>query len=153
MTAVGDDQLTIVGELLYVATFVAFFTALGAIAFLVSLIPWIRRRLDAMRTRNIGPGQMPLWRQAHRTGVVPEGADVDRWRTAIGKKDSYTTIQWIVGPVIAVALVMRTLAAPPRNGMEAIAHAIVPMAFLIIFIWNVTWLRRTQRLRRQLLQD
>jgi hypothetical protein len=147
-----DEQLTIFGELFYVWTFVAFFGGLACIGYLVTLIPWVRRRLDASNDRTIGPGQQLLWRQAHRTGVVPEGADVDRWRRAMGQKDYYETIQWIIGPMVAAFLAIRTLANPPTNGSEVIAHAILPIAFFLMFAWNVRWMRKKQHLRRQLFQ-
>ena len=148
----GDERLMIAGELLYVAWFVMFFGAFGAIGFVVTQIPWVRRRLDAANDRNIGPDQLPLWRQARRTGVVPPGADVDRWREFMGKKNTALTVHWIVGSGVVVAFAFRTLTAPPRSGSEVIAHAILPLAFLILVAWNVTYLRRERRLRRQLFQ-
>jgi hypothetical protein len=154
---VEDERLTIISQLTYVAWFVAFFGALFVLvfvlAFLILRIPWVRRRADASNDRKLGIGQEPLFRQAHRTGVVPPGADIERWRAAVGEKDPFAAVQWIVAAGVLLSLAYRTITAPPRDGSGAIAHAILPVFFLALFSFNYWWMRRRRRLRRQLFQD
>jgi hypothetical protein len=150
---VEDERLTIIGQLTYVAWFVAFFAAIFAVAFLIFRIPWVRRRADASNDRRLGIGQEPLFRQAHRTGVVPPGADIERWRDVLDEKDPFAAVRWIFAAGVMLALAYRTITDPPHDGSGAIAHAILPLFFLALFSFNYWWMRRRRQLRRQVFRD
>ncbi|QGG40389.1 hypothetical protein [Aeromicrobium yanjiei] len=54
--------------------------------FILVSLPLVPVGALVQRRRLGGRGQLSLYRQAYRTGVVPEGADVERWRPVVRKQ-------------------------------------------------------------------
>lgn len=118
------------------------------------------------RRRLGGKGQLSLYRQAYRTGVVPEGADVERWRPLVRKQLRFIRegrrVHLIWWSLVLAALVVGIGAIVFRG---TASYLVFILTFLVLFTvlmavtaWGLDrlwrWrLRQLERLSRALDQE
>lgn len=108
------------------------------------------------RRRLGGKGQLSLYREAYRTGTVPDGANTEKWRPVVRKQARFfregrrvvlTLGCLFVAAILAVGIVVLAGDADRRSALPMIA---ILLAVTAVAAWGVDrlWLWRRRQFAR-----
>jgi hypothetical protein len=126
--------------------------AIRSVLLLVAL-PMFGFGVLLQRRRLGGKGQLALYRRAYRTGTIPAGADVDRWRPVARRQARFFReggrLQRVVAVAMMVLLVLLAVVAlvAARGKVDVVTAVLVVLGIAMfgLLYWGVDRLWRMRR--------
>jgi hypothetical protein len=124
---------------------------------LALLLPFAVVGVFRQRRRLGGKGQLGLYRQAYRTGTLPDEADVEKWRPIVRRHASrLQESRWIV-IAMQSALAAVLVTAPVVVAVQSLDHLVADLAVIAVAVavvalvawgWDRLWRRRMRQVER-----